>query len=124
MPRRIVLVGRGESLHRAWQSRSFGLASAELERLLHVAGFALDDTYHPVRVAGRLGPAAERPAAPGFRYARSGGGPIDSYAVRAIFDDEEAGLPPRPGGGAGRRGGFSPPPPVRVPPARFGQTGV
>ncbi len=90
MPRRIVLVGKGESLHRAWQSRSFGLAGAELERLLHVAGFALDDTYHPVRVAGRLGPAAERPAARGFAYGRSGGGPIDSYAVRAIFDDEEA----------------------------------
>src|SRR2546422_10559214 len=81
MPRRIVLVGKGESLHRAWQSRSFGLASAELERLLHVAGFALDDTYHPVRVAGRLGPAAERPAPPGFRYARSGGGAIDSYEI-------------------------------------------
>src|SRR5438093_12534999 len=90
MPRRIVLVGEGGSLHRAGQSRSFGLAGAELERLLHVAGFALDDTYHPVRVAGRLGPAAERPAARGFDYARSGGGPIDSYAVRAIFDDEEA----------------------------------
>src|SRR5213592_5008189 len=74
MPRRIVLVGKGESLHRAWQSRSFGLAGAELERLLHVAGFALDDTYHPVRVAGRLGPAAERPAARGFRYARSAAG--------------------------------------------------
>ena len=90
MPRRIVLVGKGESLHRAWRSRSFGLAGAELESLLHVAGFALDDTYHPVRVAGRLGPAAERPAARGFHYARSGGGPIDTYAVRAIFDDEEA----------------------------------
>src|SRR6266550_3740186 len=73
MPRRIVLVGKGESLHRAWRSRSFGLAGAELESLLHVAGFALDDTYHPVRVAGRLGPAAERPAARGFHYARSGG---------------------------------------------------
>jgi subtilisin family serine protease len=90
MPRRILLVGKGESLHRAWRSRSFGLAGAELERLLHVAGFALDDTYHPVRVAGRLGPATERPAARGFRYARAEGGPIDSYAVRAIFDDEEA----------------------------------
>src|SRR2546430_12469171 len=90
MPRRIVLVGKGESLHRAWRSRSFGLAGAELEKLLHVAGFALDDTYHPVRVAGRLGSPAERPAARGFRYGRSGGGPIDSYAVRAIFDDEEA----------------------------------
>src|SRR5216683_594316 len=90
MPRRIVLVGKGESLQRAWRSRSFGLAGADLERLLHVAGFALDDTYHPVRVAGRLGPPAERPAARGFRYARPGGGPIDSYAVRAIFDDEEA----------------------------------
>src|SRR2546425_2471903 len=108
MPRRIVLVGKGESLHRAWQSRSFGLASAELERLLHVAGFALDDTYHPVRVAGRLGPAAERPAPPGFRHARSRGGPIDSYAGRAIFDDEEAGLPPPRGGRAGGGGGFPP----------------
>jgi hypothetical protein len=90
MPRRIVLVGKGESLHRAWRSRSFGPAGVELERLLHVAGFALDDTYHPVRVAGRLGSAAERPAARGFRYARAEGGPIDTYAVRGIFDDEEA----------------------------------
>lgn len=65
MPRRIVLVGKGESLHHAWRSRSFGLAGAELEKLLHVAGFALDDTYHPVRVAGRLGPPTERPAARG-----------------------------------------------------------
>src|SRR5256885_14028602 len=80
MPRRIVLVGKGIAAGRL----------AELERLLHVAGFALDDTYHPVRVAGRLGPAAERPATRGFHYARSGGGPIDPYAVRAIFDDEEA----------------------------------
>ncbi len=90
MPRRIVLVGKGESLHRAWRSRSFGLAGADLEKLLHVPGFALDDTYHPVRVAGRLGSPAERPAARGFRYARAEGGPIDTYAVRAIFDDEEA----------------------------------
>src|SRR5947207_2853535 len=43
-----------------------------------------------VRVAGRLGSPAERPAARGFRYARAEGGPIDTYAVRAIFDDEEA----------------------------------
>ena len=90
MPRRILLVGKGESLHRAWRSRSFGLAGADLEKLLHVPGFALDDTYHPVRVAGRLGSPAERPAARGFRYARAEGGPIDTYAVRAIFDDEEA----------------------------------
>src|SRR5207247_8025326 len=90
MPRRIVLVGKGESLHRAWRSRSFGLAGADLEKLLHVPGFALDDTYHPVRVAGRLGSPADRPAARGFRYARAEGGPIDTYAVRAIFDDEEA----------------------------------
>jgi hypothetical protein len=53
MPRRILLVGKGESLHRAWRSRSFGLAGADLDKLLHVPGFALDDTYHPVRVAGR-----------------------------------------------------------------------
>src|SRR5881628_2620971 len=90
MPRRIVLVGKGESLDRAWRSRSFGLAGADLEKLLHVPGFALDDTYHPVRLAGRLGSPAERPAARGFRYARAEGGPIDTYAVRAIFDDEEA----------------------------------
>src|SRR6266576_4938992 len=90
MPRRILLVGKGESLHRAWRSRSFGLAGADLEKLLHVPGFALDDTYHPVRVAGRLGSPTERPAARGFRYARAEGGPIDTYAVRAIFDDEEA----------------------------------
>ncbi|HEY3220669.1 MAG TPA: hypothetical protein VGJ80_08055, partial [Gemmatimonadales bacterium] len=90
MPRRILLVGKGEALHRAWRSRSFGPAGVELERLLHVTGFALDDTYHPVRVAGRLGSAAERPAAHGFRYARAEGGPIDNYVVRAIFDDEEA----------------------------------
>src|SRR5204862_4685123 len=90
MPRRILLVGKGESLHRAWRSRSFGLAGADLEKLLHVPGFALDDTYHPVRVAGRLGSPADRPAARGFRYARAEGGPIDTYAVRAIFDDEEA----------------------------------
>src|SRR5437867_290475 len=90
MPRRIVLVGKGESLDRAWRSRSFGHAGADLERLLHVPGFAPDVTYHPVRVAGRLGSPADRPAARGFRYAGSGGGPIDSYAVRAIFDDEEA----------------------------------
>src|SRR5213593_24664 len=90
MPRRILLVGKGESLDRAWRSRSFGHAGADLERLLHVPGFALDDTYHPVRVAGRLGSPAERPAARGFRYARAEGGPIDTYAVRAIFDDEEA----------------------------------
>src|SRR5437867_3304458 len=51
MPRRIVLVGKGESLDRAWRSRSFGHAGADLERLLHVPGFALDDTYHPVHVA-------------------------------------------------------------------------
>src|SRR5207244_1152575 len=36
MPRRILLVGKGESLHRAWRSRSFGLAGADLEKLLHV----------------------------------------------------------------------------------------
>src|SRR5437879_127308 len=90
MPRRILLVGKGESLPRAWRSRSFGLAGADLETLLHVPGFALDDTYHPVRVAGRLGSPADRPAARGFRYARAEGGPIDTYAVRAIFDDEEA----------------------------------
>src|SRR2546426_12089898 len=98
MPRRIVLVGKGESLHRAWQSRSFGLASAELERLLHVAGFALDDTYHPVRVAGRLGPAAERPAPPGFPYAPPGGGPVDSHPSAGAFEGERAGRPPRRGG--------------------------
>src|SRR5439155_24535876 len=96
MPRRILLVGKGESLHRAWRSRSFGPAGADLEKLLHVPGFALDDTYHPVRVAGRLGSPAEPPAARGFRYARAEGGPIDTYAGRAIFDDEDAGyrLPP------------------------------
>lgn len=88
MPQRIVLINKQESLHRAWQSRSFGPAGVELEKALHVAGFALDDTYHPVRVAGRVGAPAERPAARGFRYARPG--LIDTYAVRAIFDDEEA----------------------------------
>src|SRR5437899_11528473 len=86
MPRRILLVGKGESLHRAWRSRSFSLAGADLEKLLHVPGFALDDTYHPVRVAGRLSSPAERPAARGFRYARAEGGPIHTYAVRALFD--------------------------------------
>jgi len=88
MPQRIVLINKHESLHRAWRSRSFGPAGVELEQLLHVAGFALDDTYHPVRVAGRVGAPAERPAARGFRYARPG--LIDTYAVRAIFDDDEA----------------------------------
>src|SRR5437879_8463803 len=90
MPRRILLVGKGESLHRAWRSRSFGLAGADLEKLLHVPGFALDDTYHPVRVAGRLGSPADRPAARGFRYARAEGGTLDTYVVRALFVDVEA----------------------------------
>jgi len=124
MPRRIVLVGKGESLHRAWQSRSFGLAGAELERLLHVAGFALDDTYHPVRVAGRLGPAAERPAARGFHYARSGGGPIDSYAVRAIFDDEEAVLRLRRERGTDVVGVFADPAVSVFPSAYCGKAGI
>ena len=82
MPRRILLVGKGESLHRAWRSRSFGLAGADLEKLLHVPGFALDDTYHPVRARIAAPEKSQRsathfpPGSPGFlrrQRARSGG---------------------------------------------------
>lgn len=88
MQRRIVLIRKYDWLHRAWQSRSFATAGGELERQLKVLGLALDDTYHPVRVPGRIGPWSDLPAARGFDYARRG--LIDTYAVRASFDDEEA----------------------------------
>jgi subtilisin family serine protease len=88
MPRRIMLIRKHDWLHQAWQSRSFGPAGGELERQVKVPGLALDDTYHPVLVLWRRVSPAQRPAARGFDYAR--GGLIDTYAVRASFDDEDA----------------------------------
>jgi subtilisin family serine protease len=88
MPRRIMLIRKSDWLQRAWQSRSFGPGGGELERQVKVPGVALDDTYHPVFVLWRRVPPAERPAAHGFDYARRG--LIDTYAVRASFDDEDA----------------------------------
>lgn len=80
MHRRIVMIRRHEWLQRAWQTRSFKSAGLELEKQLKVAGLALDETYHPVRVPGHARSPGERPVARA----------IDAYAVRARFDDEEA----------------------------------
>ena len=80
--RRILLIRRQEWLHQAWQTRSFKSVGLELERLVMVTGLAFDDTYHPVPVLTHAWPSR------GFRYERPG--PVDTYAVRASFDDEEA----------------------------------
>lgn len=88
MHRRIVLLRKLEPLEAGWRQRAFGPAGALLQQQIKVPGATVDEAYHPVRVLGRHGPRSDWRAASGFNYAAVG--PIDTYAVRLEFDDEEA----------------------------------
>jgi len=88
MLRRIVLIRSHESLQAGWNMRSFAAAGSLLDSAVRVMGMEFDEKYHPVRVSGRIAPAAERPSAVGFNYARAGA--LTTYAVRCEFHNEEA----------------------------------
>ncbi|MGH7539262.1 MAG: S8 family peptidase [Gemmatimonadales bacterium] len=88
MHRRIVLLRRHEPLLEGWRRRAFAPAGVLLGQQLKVTGATVDEAYHPVRVLGRIGPPAAWLAASGFQYGTAG--PIDTYAVRVEFDDEDA----------------------------------
>src|SRR5207244_11017163 len=51
-------------------------------------GVRFDASYHPVRVLRRIGAGNDPPVASGFRY--GGVGPVDTYALRADFADQDA----------------------------------
>jgi subtilisin family serine protease len=84
--RRIVVIRRHPALEAGWRARAFAPSGSYLE-VVRVAGFALDETYHPVRIAGRLGAPADRPAALGFDYRSAG---PTTYCVRGAGEDEDA----------------------------------
>jgi len=75
LPRCIVLMRNHAPLQEGWRKRAFGPAGALLQ-MVKVGGVRFDETYHPVLVSRR-----------GLRY---GGAPLDTYALRAHFDDADA----------------------------------
>lgn len=84
--RRIVVIRRHAALEDGWRAKAFGPAGSYLEAI-RVAGFTLDETYHPVRITGRLGAPPDRPAALGFDYRAAG---PTTYCVRGECEDEDA----------------------------------
>ncbi|MGB8952781.1 MAG: S8 family serine peptidase [Candidatus Aminicenantales bacterium] len=86
--RRIVLIRSQKPLLNGWTARSFAPAGRLLDASIKVAGMEMDDRYHPVRVPAKSGVPSERPDALGFNYGTFK--PVTTFAVRSVFDDENA----------------------------------
>src|SRR2546429_9346081 len=114
MTRCLVLIRGHEPLQEGWRKRSFRPAGPLLNESIQVGGVRFDESYHPVRVLRRIGAGNDPPVASGFRY--GGVGPVDTYALRADFADQDAIARLRRGPRAPKLGGFSPPPPAPPPP--------
>src|SRR3989442_4744665 len=114
MTRCLVLIRAHEPLQEGWRKRSFRPAGPLLDESIQVGGVRFDESYHPVRVLRRIGAGNDPPVASGFRY--GGVGPVDTYALRADFADQDAIARLRRGRGAPNLGGFAAPPPVPPPP--------
>src|SRR3989449_11129748 len=114
MTRCLVLIRGHEPLQEGWRKRSFRPAGPLLDESIQVGGVRFDESYHPVRVLRRIGAGNDPPVASGFRY--GGVGPVDTYALRADFADQDAIARLRRDPGAAKVGGFSAPPPSPLPP--------
>src|SRR2546425_4863685 len=88
MTRCLVLIRGHEPLQEGWRKRSFRPAGPLLDESIQVGGVRFDESYHPVRVLRRIGAGNDPPVASGFRY--GGVGPVDTYALRADFADQDA----------------------------------
>src|SRR5438445_1668504 len=88
MTRCLVLIRGHEPLQEGWRKRSFRPAGPLLDESIQVGGVRFDESYHPVRVLRRIGAGNDPPVASGFRY--GGVGPVDNYALRADFADQDA----------------------------------
>src|SRR3989441_9676312 len=120
MTRCLVLIRGHEPLQEGWRKRSFRPAGPLLDESIQVGGVRFDESYHPVRVLRRIGAGNDPPVASGFRY--GGVGPVDTYALRADFADQDAIARLRRDRGAPNRRGLCrprprPPPPPRRPAA-------
>src|SRR2546428_12650216 len=114
MTRCLVLIRGHEPLQEGWRKRSFRPAGPLLNESIQVGGVRFDESYHPVRVLRRIGAGNDPPVASGFRY--GGVGPVDTYALRADFADQDAIARLRRGRRARNLRGFAPPPPAPPPP--------
>src|SRR2546428_13432566 len=114
MTRCLVLIRGHEPLQEGWRKRSFRPAGPLLDESIQVGGVRFDESYHPVRVLRRIGAGNDPPVASGFRY--GGVGPVDTYALRADFADQDAIARLRRGPGAANARGGPPPPPAPPPP--------
>src|SRR2546425_502713 len=117
MTRCLVLIRGHEPLQEGWRKRSFRPAGPLLDESIQVGGVRFDESYHPVRVLRRIGAGNDPPVASGFRY--GGVGPVDTYALRADFADQDAIARLRRGRRAAKVGGFAGPPPSPLPPPYF-----
>jgi subtilisin family serine protease len=88
MIRRIVLMRPHEWLEEGWRMRSFAAAGGPLTTALASHGTLPVESFHPVRVTGRLATADARPRAAGYDYGL--GGRLRTYAVVSEFEDEDA----------------------------------
>src|SRR2546422_9569397 len=114
MTRCLVLIRGHEPLQEGWRKRSFRPAGPLLDESIQVGGVRFDESYHPVRVLRRIGAGNDPPVASGFRY--GGVGPVDTYALRADFADQDAIArlrrgPRAPNVGVVARPAAAPPPP-------------
>src|SRR3989442_9859832 len=114
MTRCLVLIRGHEPLQEGWRKRSFRPAGPLLNESIQVGGVRFDESYHPVRVLRRIGAGNDPPVASGFRY--GGVGPVDTYALRADFADQDAIARLRRDPRARNLGGFPAPPPAPLPP--------
>lgn len=91
MLRRIVVTRSHEPLGDAFRARSFGPAGSILHQAVKVSGMEFDDKLHPVRIPGAPALRLAQPRAAGFNY-RDLSRPEapGAFAVRALFDDQEA----------------------------------
>src|SRR2546422_7842767 len=118
MTRCLVLIRGHEPLQEGWRKRSFRPAGPLLDESIQVGGVRFDESYHPVRVLRRIGAGNDPPVASGFRY--GGVGPVDTYALRADFADQDAIARLRREPGAEILGGFADPPRVPLPSPHLG----
>src|SRR5256885_1056725 len=122
MTRCLVLIRGHEPLQEGWRKRSFRPAGPLLNESIQVGGVRFDESYHPVRVLRRIGAGNDPPVASGFRY--GGVGPVDTYALRADFADQDAIARLRRDPGARNLRGISRPPPSPLPPPHCGRAPV
>src|SRR6266849_5142635 len=90
MLRRIVLLQPHEYLGDAWKQRTFAPAGLGLAQAVKVKGQEYVEALPPVPAFRRLSTGNEKVAAPIGVPRKPAHVPADSYAVVAMFDDQEA----------------------------------